>query len=189
MNNDLLNILSNSNKDIDNQKLMDYLSGKLSAEKTHEIEKQMTDSDFVNDAVEGLQEIKNKTNIDAGKKFLAENKKKPNVKVTPSGLQYEVITMGQGKKPTRKDKVSCNYTGSFIDGTEFNNSYTMGGPVTFSVSGVIKGWTEALQMMPVGSKWKLYVPYTLAYGPGQYQTIPGGSALVFEIDLLSIVDK
>jgi len=136
-----------------------------------------------------LQEIKNKTNIDAGKKFLAENKRKPNVKVTPSGLQYEVITMGRGKKPTRKDKVSCNYTGSFIDGTEFNNSYTMGGPVTFSVSGVIKGWTEALQMMPVGSKWKLYVPYTLAYGPGQYQTIPGGSALVFEIDLLSIIDK
>src|SRR4030095_4574820 len=136
-----------------------------------------------------LQEIKNKPTIDAGKKFLAENKKRPGVKVTPSGLQYEVITAGTGKKPTKKDKVSCNYTGAFIDGTLFNNSYEMGGPISFDVNGVIKGWTEALQMMPVGSKWKLYVPYNLAYGPGQYQTIPGGSALVFEIDLLGIVNQ
>ena len=136
-----------------------------------------------------LQEIKNKPTIDAGKKFLAENKKRPGVKVTPSGLQYEIITVGTGKKPTKKDKVSCNYTGAFIDGTEFNNSYTMGGPISFDVNGVIKGWTEALQMMPVGSKWKLYIPYNLAYGPGQYQTIPGGSALVFEIDLIEIVSK
>ena len=136
-----------------------------------------------------LQEVKNKPTIDAGKKFLAENKKRPGVKVTPSGLQYEIVTVGTGKKPTKKDKVSCNYTGAFIDGTEFNNSYTMGGPISFDVTGVIKGWTEALQMMPVGSKWKLYVPYNLAYGPGQYQTIPGGSALVFEIDLLDIVTK
>ena len=136
-----------------------------------------------------LQEIKNKPTIDAGKKYLAENKKRPGVKVTPSGLQYEIITVGTGKKPTKKDKVSCNYTGAFIDGTEFNNSYKMGGPISFDVSGVIKGWTEALQMMPVGSKWKLYVPYNLAYGPGQYQTIPGGSALIFEIDLLEIVTQ
>jgi len=133
-----------------------------------------------------LQEVKNKSTIDAGKKFLAENKKRPGVKVTPSGLQYEIITVGTGKKPTKKDKVSCNYTGAYIDGTEFNNSYKMGGPISFAVTGVIQGWTEALQMMPVGSKWKLYVPYTLGYGPGQYQAIPGGSALVFEIDLLAI---
>ena len=133
-----------------------------------------------------LQEVKNKSTIDAGKKFLAENKKRPGVKVTPSGLQYEIITVGTGIKPTKKDKVSCNYTGAYIDGTEFNNSYKMGGPISFAVTGVIKGWTEALQMMPVGSKWKLYVPYTLGYGPGQYQAIPGGSALVFEIDLLAI---
>jgi FKBP-type peptidyl-prolyl cis-trans isomerase FklB len=136
-----------------------------------------------------LQEIKNKPAIDAGKKFLAENKKRPGIKVTPSGLQYEIITVGTGKKPIKKDKVSCNYTGAFIDGTEFNNSYKMGGPISFDVNGVIKGWTEALQMMPVGSKWKLYVPYNLAYGPGQYQTIPGGSALIFEIDLLGIVNQ
>ena len=133
-----------------------------------------------------LQEVKNKSTIDAGKKFLVENKKRPGVKVTPSGLQYEIITVGTGIKPTKKDKVSCNYTGAYIDGTEFNNSYKMGGPISFAVTGVIKGWTEALQMMPVGSKWKLYVPYTLGYGPGQYQAIPGGSVLVFEIDLLAI---
>jgi FKBP-type peptidyl-prolyl cis-trans isomerase FklB len=136
-----------------------------------------------------LQEIKNKPNIDAGKKFLAENKKRPTVKVTKSGLQYEVITMGTGKKPAKTDKITCNYTGAYIDGTEFNNSYKMGGPISFTVNGVIKGWTEALLMMPVGSKWKLYVPYNLGYGPGQYQTIPGGSALVFEIDLLAIENK
>ncbi len=136
-----------------------------------------------------IQEVKNKANIDAGKKFLAENKKRPTVKVTKSGLQYEIITEGKGQKPTLNDKVSVHYTGAYIDGTEFNNSHTMGGPISFAVTGVIKGWTEALLMMPVGSKWKLYVPYTLGYGPGQYQTIPGGSALVFEIDLLSIVDK
>lgn len=136
-----------------------------------------------------LQEIKNKPNIDAGKKFLIENKKRPTVKVTKSGLQYEIIKQGTGPKPTKNDKISCHYTGAYIDGTEFNNSYKMGGPISFSVTQVIKGWTEALLMMPVGSKWKLYVPYTLGYGPGQYQAIPGGSALVFEIDLLGIVDK
>ena len=136
-----------------------------------------------------VQEVKNKATIDAGKKFLEENKKRPEVKVTKSGLQYEVITVGTGKIPTKEDKVSVNYTGAYIDGTEFNNSYKMGGPISFDVDGVIKGWTEALQLMPVGSKWKLYVPYNLGYGPGQYQAIPGGSTLVFEIDLLGIVEK
>jgi len=136
-----------------------------------------------------LQEIKNKSTIDSGKKFLSDNKKRPGVKVSASGLQYEIIKQGTGKKPTKKDTVSCNYTGAYIDGTEFNNSYNMGGPVSFAVTGVIKGWTEALLMMPVGSKWKLYIPYTLGYGPGQYQTIPGGSALIFEIELLGVVGK
>jgi FKBP-type peptidyl-prolyl cis-trans isomerase FklB len=135
------------------------------------------------------QMIKNKPTIDAGQKFLAENKKRKGVITTKSGLQYEIIRQGTGILPAKGDKVSCHYTGSYIDGTEFNNSYTMGGPIEFSVTGVIKGWTEALLMMPVGSKWKLYVPYHLGYGPGQYQTIPGGSALVFEIDLLSVVGK
>jgi FKBP-type peptidyl-prolyl cis-trans isomerase len=133
-----------------------------------------------------LQEVKNKATIDAGKKFLAENKKRPTVKVTKSGLQYEIIKQGNGPKPTKKDKVSCHYIGSFIDGKEFENSYKSGQPVTFAVTQVIQGWTEALQMMPVGSKWKLYIPYNLGYGPGQYNTIPGGSVLIFEIELFGI---
>ncbi|HET9746618.1 MAG TPA: FKBP-type peptidyl-prolyl cis-trans isomerase [Chitinophagaceae bacterium] len=133
-----------------------------------------------------LQEVKSKATIDAGKKFLAENKKRPTVKVTKSGLQYEIIKQGTGPKPTKKDKVSCYYIGSFIDGKEFENSYKSGQPVTFAVTQVIPGWTEALQMMPVGSKWKLYIPYNLGYGPGQYNTIPGGSVLIFEIELLGI---
>lgn len=136
-----------------------------------------------------IQLVKNKPTIDAGQKFLAENKKRKGVITTKSGLQYEIIKQGTGIKPTKADQVSCHYTGAYIDGTEFNNSYTMGGPITFGVTGVIKGWTEALLMMPVGSKWKLYIPYTLGYGPGQYQTIPGGSALVFEIDLVGVVGK
>lgn len=134
-----------------------------------------------------LQEVKNKPNIDAGKKFLAENKKRPTVKVTKSGLQYEIIKQGNGPKPTKKDKISCHYAGSFIDGTEFENSYKSDNPVSFLVTQVIPGWTEALQLMPVGSKWKLFIPYNLGYGPGQYNTIPGGSVLIFELELLGIV--
>ena len=136
-----------------------------------------------------LQEVKNKATIDAGKKFLTENKKRPVVKVTKSGLQYEVIKRGAGPKPTKKDKVSCHYAGSFIDGSEFENSYKNGQPVTFGVTGVIAGWTEALQLMPVGSKWKLYIPYTLGYGAGQYHSIPGGSVLIFELEVLGIVKE
>ena len=136
-----------------------------------------------------LQEVKNKPTIDAGKKFLLENKKKATVKVTKSGLQYEVIKVGNGPRPTKKDKVSCNYIGSFISGEEFENSYNSGQPVTFGVTQVIPGWTEALQMMPVGSKWKLYIPYNLGYGPGQYHSIPGGSVLIFELELLGITKE
>jgi FKBP-type peptidyl-prolyl cis-trans isomerase FklB len=136
-----------------------------------------------------LQEEKNNATIEAGKKFLDENKKRPSVKVTNSGLQYEILTQGTGPIPTVKDKISCHYAGSFIDGTEFENSYKTGQPVSFYVTQVIQGWTEALQLMPVGSKWKLYIPYDLAYGPGQYHSIPGGSTLIFEIELLGIAGK
>jgi len=136
-----------------------------------------------------LQEIKNKANIDAGKKFLAENKKRPVVKVTKSGLQYEILKQGDGPVPAKKDKITCHYAGSFIDGSEFESSYKSGQPVSFYVTQVIPGWTEALQLMPVGSKWKLFIPYNLAYGPGQYNTIPGGSVLIFELELLDIVKE
>ena len=146
-----------------------------------------------NDAVIGylnkLQREKAKPRIDAGEKFLAENKTRPGVITTASGLQYEIISQGTGPMPTRDDQVTCNYRGYYIDGNEFDNSYKRGAPATFSVTRVIAGWTEALQMMPVGSKWKLYIPYQLGYGPADYQSIPGGSTLLFEIELLSIVPK
>lgn len=120
--------------------------------------------------------------------FLAKNKEKPGVIVTPSGLQYEVIKMGNGPKPTAESTVKVNYIGSLIDGTEFDSSAKHGAPAELSVSGVIPGWTEALQLMPVGSKFKLYVPASLAYGPsGAGDVIKPYSTLIFEVDLLEIV--
>ena len=124
-----------------------------------------------------------------GTKFLEENKKRPGVVTLPSGLQYEIITKGTGPIPTATDTVSANYIGTLIDGKEFDNSYKRGQALTIPVSNVIRGWTEALELMPVGSKWKLYVPSDLAYGDrGAGSVIPGGSALIFEIELLSIVN-
>lgn len=134
-----------------------------------------------------LAMMKSKPNIEAGNKFLVENKKRPGVKTTASGLQYEILTAGTGTLPVNGDSVSCIYKGYYINETEFDNSN--GKPITFSINGVIKGWTEALLMMPVGSKWKLYVPYYLGYGASDYQTIPGGSVLIFEMELVSIKGK
>lgn len=124
------------------------------------------------------------------KKFLEENKKRPGVVTLPDGMQYEIITKGTGPVPTAKDTVSANYIGTLIDGKEFDNSYKRGEPLTIPVSGVIRGWTEALQMMPVGSKWKLFIPSDLAYGDrgAGGGAIPGGAALIFEIELLNIVN-
>lgn len=125
-----------------------------------------------------------------GKKFLEENGKRPSVFTLPDGMQYEIITKGTGPIPTAKDTVSANYVGTLINGKEFDNSYKRGQPITIPVTGVIRGWTEALQLMPVGSKWKLYIPSDLAYGDrGAGNTIPGGSTLIFEIELLKIVNK
>ena len=127
---------------------------------------------------------------ESGIKFLEENKKRPGVVTLPSGLQYEIITKGTGPIPTAKDTVSANYKGMLIDGQEFDNSYKRGEPLTIPVSRVISGWTEALELMPVGSKWKLFVPSDLGYGDrGAGAAIPGGSALIFEIELLKIVNK
>ena len=134
-----------------------------------------------------LAMMKYKPNIEAGNKFLVENKKRPGVKTTASGLQYEILTAGTGALPVNGDSVSCIYKGYYINETEFDNSN--GKPITFSINGVIKGWTEALLMMPVGSKWKFYVPYYLGYGASDYQTIPGGSVLIFEMELVSIKGK
>jgi len=127
---------------------------------------------------------------EAGKKFLEENSKRAGVVTLPSGLQYEIITKGTGPIPKATDTVRANYVGMLIDGTEFDNSYKRGQPITIPVTGVIAGWVEALQMMPVGSKWKLFIPSDLGYGDrGAGGAIPGGAALIFEIELLDIVNK
>ncbi len=119
--------------------------------------------------------------------FLAENAKKDGIKTLPSGLQYQIITDGTGATPTANDTVVTNYAGTLLDGTEFDNSYKRGEPVTFPVKGVIAGWTEALQLMKVGSKWKLYIPSKLAYGErGAGQIIGPNSALIFEVELLDV---
>jgi FKBP-type peptidyl-prolyl cis-trans isomerase len=127
---------------------------------------------------------------EAGIKFLEENKKRPGVITLPDGLQYEILTKGTGPVPKASDTVQANYMGTLINGEEFDNSYKRGQPLTIPVSGVIRGWTEALEMMPVGSKWKLFIPSDLGYGDrGAGSAIPGGSALIFEIELLNIVNK
>lgn len=125
-----------------------------------------------------------------GIKFLEANKQKPGVVTLPSGLQYEIIKQGTGPIPKATDTVKAHYAGSLIDGKEFDNSYKRGEPITIPVTGVIQGWVQALQMMPVGSKWKLYIPSDLGYGDrGAGGAIPGGAVLIFEIELLEIVNK
>lgn len=141
----------------------------------------------MNKAVTQAQESQTKPAIEAGRKYLVDNSKKPGIKTTASGLQYEVLTEGTGPKPTAADNVVCNYKGTLINGTEFDNSFKRGQPATFPLSGVIRGWTEALQLMPVGSKYRLFIPYELGYGlQGNPPSIPGGSTLIFEVELLEI---
>lgn len=129
-------------------------------------------------------------NKKVGDQFLEENKKKPGIITTASGLQYQVMTAGTGTKPTASDTVRTHYTGRLIDGTVFDSSVERGEPIEFPVSGVIQGWVEALQLMPVGSKWKLFIPSQLAYGErGAGPQIGPNSTLVFDIELLDIVKK
>ncbi len=129
-------------------------------------------------------------NKKAGDAFLAENKTKPGVVTLPSGLQYKILTEGTGPKPVLADVVSCNYRGTLIDGKEFDSSAKRGQPGVFPVGRVIKGWTEALQLMPVGSKWQLFIPGDLAYGDaGHPPDIGPGETLIFEIELVSIQPK
>ena len=136
------------------------------------------------------QAAEGKKNLEEGKAFLAENAKKEGVVTTADGLQYKIIKPGTGPKPTLDDTVTTNYRGTLIDGTEFDSTYTRGKPATFPVKGVIKGWTEALQMMKTGAKWKLWIPADLAYGDHARSKLIGPNAtLVFDIDLLSIQSK
>lgn len=136
------------------------------------------------------QRLAAETNKEAGEAFLKANASKEGVVALPSGLQYKILTAGTGPKPAASDTVICNYRGTLIDGTEFDSSANHGGPATFPVTGVIHGWTEALQLMPVGSKWQLFVPADLAYGErGAGGAIAPNSTLIFEVELVSIKPK
>ncbi|HXM68376.1 MAG TPA: FKBP-type peptidyl-prolyl cis-trans isomerase [Candidatus Acidoferrum sp.] len=146
-------------------------------------------NDLRNKQQEKMQ-MEGAANKKEGDAFLAANKAKDGVVTLPSGLEYKILKAGSGPKPTATDSVVCNYRGTLINGTEFDSSYKRGQPATFPVTGVIKGWTEALQLMPVGSKWQLFVPADLAYGErGPAPEIGPDSTLIFEVELLSIEDK
>lgn len=139
---------------------------------------------------EAENKILGEENLKQGEEFLAGNKTKPGVVALPSGLQYKVITVGTGPRPTAADTVVCDYRGTLINGKEFDSSYKRGQPASFPVGGVIKGWTEALQMMPVGSKWELFIPSDLAYGTrGAGPDIGPNTTLIFEVELHSIKGK
>lgn len=138
--------------------------------------------------MEKLQSGDSNSNLEAGSTFLAENREKEGVTETASGLQYQIITEGDGEKPGPEDQVKCHYHGTLIDGTVFDSSVQRGEPAVFPVNGVIPGWIEALQMMPLGSKWKLFVPSDLAYGDrGAGGAIGPNTTLIFDVELLEIV--
>ena len=140
----------------------------------------------MNQIMTDMQSSKSKPNIEKGEAFLRQNKTRAGVKTTATGLQYEVVTEGTGAKPAAEDSVTVNYRGTLIDGTEFDNSYKRGEPITFPLNRVIAGWTEGLQLMTVGSKYKLFIPHQLGYDMRDMGTIPAGSALVFEVELLDV---
>ena len=145
---------------------------------------------IINDFFMKLQEQINKAaseNLKKGEDFLAENAKRPGIVALPSGLQYEILSAGTGRKPSTTDRVQCHYHGTLIDGTVFDSSVQRGEPAVFGVNQVIPGWVEALQLMPEGSRWKLYIPSKLAYGEHQAGSIPPNSALVFEVELIKVI--
>ncbi len=147
-------------------------------------------SEEVRKAMQEKQAKAAEANKSEGDTFLASNKTKEGVVTLPSGLQYKILKEGSGPKPTATDTVVCNYKGTLINGTEFDSSYKRGQPATFPVGGVIKGWTEALQLMPVGSKWQLFLPSNLAYGErGAGAEIGPNATLIFEVELVSIQPK
>ena len=125
-------------------------------------------------------------NLKAGQDFLEENRQKPGVEALPSGLQYEILVEGTGTRPAATNKVTCHYHGTLIDGTVFDSSVRRGQPATFPLNGVIKGWTEGVQLMPAGSKWRFYIPPHLAYGDRQVSSQIGpDSTLIFDVELIS----
>lgn len=143
---------------------------------------------FLNAYFAELRDKKSQENVEKGQQFLAENKNKPGVIETESGLQYKVIEEGTGKSPGENDRVKCHYRGMFINGEEFDSSYERGKPAEFAIKGVIRGWTEGLQLMKEGGKYELYIPSHLAYGPrGGGQTIGPNETLIFEVELLEVM--
>ena len=144
--------------------------------------------EIVNKYFMELEEKMNAENIEKGKAFLEENAKKEGIVTLPSGLQYEVITEGNGKKPSATDRVKCHYEGTLIDGTLFDSSIKRGQPAVFGVNQVIKGWVEALQLMSEGSKWRLFIPSELGYGAQQAgEMIPPHSTLIFDVELIEVL--
>ncbi len=140
----------------------------------------------VADKLAQMKQEKAAANLRAGQDFLEQNKTRPGVTETASGLQYEVLTEGNGPKPSASSKVTCHYHGTLIDGTIFDSSVQRGQPATFPLNMVIKGWTEALQLMPTGSKWRLFLPPHLAYGERQTGAVIGpNSTLIFDVELIS----
>jgi FKBP-type peptidyl-prolyl cis-trans isomerase len=181
------------------QQGVDKINASLVAKAINDIQSNkpaLIDEQTANNCMMNLMNLKaaekSGPNIAEGEKFLAQNKKRKEVITTASGLQYEIIKLGDGERPSSAaDSVTCHYSGRFLNGTVFDasrtNPQTGGEPITFSLGRVITGWTEGLQLMPTGSKFIFYVPYQLGYGPGDYNTIPGGSTLIFEIELLKVV--
>lgn len=166
------------------QAIKDVMDGNKTAI-THEEAREI-----VNKYFEEMQSKMSAAAIEQGAKFLEENGKKEGVVTLPSGLQYEIITEGTGGKATATDQVKCHYEGKFLDGTVFDSSYQRNQPATFGVNQVIPGWVEALQLMPAGSKWRLYIPSDLAYGAqGAGDAIPPHSTLVFDVELLDVLNK
>jgi FKBP-type peptidyl-prolyl cis-trans isomerase FklB len=176
------------NLDVYTSGIRDGLGGKASQMTAEEIRATMTSLQQRLMAAR-QKELKEKAekNLAESRAFLEENKKKEGVKTLPSGLQYKVITEGTGKTPKSTDTVTVHYRGTLINGSEFDSSYKKGQPATFKVKGVIKGWTEALQLMKEGSKWQLFIPPELGYGErGMGMQIPPNSALIFEVELLTV---
>jgi FKBP-type peptidyl-prolyl cis-trans isomerase FklB len=179
--------------DINIEQFMNGLNAKLSEEQNElftDIEAQKyVETYFKSKQKQALIKEKDQYSsiIKEGEDFLKKNSKKPGVISLESGLQYEIITQGNGPIPISTDKVETHYHGTLIDGTVFDSSVERGTPISFPVNGVIKGWTEALQLMPTGSKWRLYIPYQLAYGErGAGASIGPYSTLIFEVELISI---
>jgi FKBP-type peptidyl-prolyl cis-trans isomerase FklB len=167
------------------QGVMDALNG---VDMPYSNEEMQNAFEVINKQMQAKDAEKHKALSGAGEAFLAENAKKAGITVTASGLQYEVITQGSGAVPTATSKVKTHYHGTLIDGTVFDSSVNRGQPIDFPVNGVIAGWTEALQLMPVGSKWRLYVPHNLAYGErGAGASIAPFSTLIFDVELIDIV--